>query len=442
MRKKSGETMTEYQSFILDTVAKKSPYVAQQLQKELNRQHRTIELIASENYCSEAEMAAAGSWAAWKYTEGYPPVRPTGNKGRYYGGTEVFDAVEQYACEKWLEAFDAKENYHVNVQLSDGSSANLAAYMAVLQPGDTVLSMDLNHGAHLTHGSPVNFSGKLYKMEFYTTDSAGYIDMDDVRRKALACRPKAIICGASAYPRVIPFDRFREIADEVGAYLICDTSHISGLIVSGDHPSPFAAGADIVTTTTHKTLRSERGAMIFCRKELAKKIDSAVFPGTQGGSLMNMVFAKAIGAELACGAEYREYIHRVVKNCRAMAEKFTALGMNLVTGGTDNHLLLIDLPASGADISGKAVQDALDSVHITLNKNCVPDEKRSPMQTSGVRVGTAAMTTRGFSADDFRETAQIVTDAIRSLAVGGFDAYADSYRDRVAALIAHCNDVV
>lgn len=434
--------MTEYQRNILDTVAAASPYVAMQLERELHRQHQTIELIASENYCSEAEMAAAGSWAAWKYTEGYPYQRETGNKGRYYGGTEVFDAVEQYACEKWLEAFDAKENYHVNVQLSDGSSANFAAYMAVLQPGDTVLSMDLNHGAHLTHGSPVNFSGKLYNMVFYTTDENGYIDLEDVRRKALACHPKAIICGASAYARVIPFDRFREIADEAGAYLICDTSHISGLIVAGDHPSPFKAGADIITTTTHKTLRSERGAMIFCRKELAKKIDSAVFPGSQGGSLMNMVFAKAIGAELACGAEYKEYIHRVVKNCRAMAERFAQLGMRMVTGGTDNHLLLIDLPASGADVSGKAVQDALDSVNITLNKNCVPDEKRSPMQTSGVRIGTAAMTTRGFSADDFRAAADIVTDAIRSLANGGFAAYAGSYRERVAEIITHCNGVV
>lgn len=433
--------MTNYQKFLLETVTETSPFVAEQLERELRRQHQTIELIASENYCTEAEMAAAGSWAAWKYTEGYPYRRETGSKGRYYGGTEVFDEMEQYACEKWLEAFDAKADYHVNVQPSDGSSANFAAYMAVLKPSDTVLSMDLNHGAHLTHGSPVNFSGKLYNMVFYTTDERGYIDMDDVRAKALACRPKAILCGASAYARVIPFDQFREIADEVGAYLICDTSHISGLIVAGDHPSPFRAGADIVTTTTHKTLRSERGAMIFCRKELAKKIDSAVFPGSQGGSLMNMVFAKAIGAELCCGEAYKEYIHRVVKNCRAMAERFARLGMSMVTGGTDNHLLLIDLAASGADISGKAVQDALDSVNITLNKNCVPDEKRSPMQTSGVRIGTAAMTTRGFDAEDFCRTAEIVADAVRSLAEGRFDERADDYRARVAELTAHCNTI-
>lgn len=434
--------MTEYQKFILETVSRQSPFVAEQMRLELDRQHRTIELIASENYCSQAEMAAAGSWAAWKYTEGYPSKRETGSKGRYYGGTEYYDAVEQYACEKWLEAFDAREDYHCNVQPSDGSSANFAAYMAVLQPGDKVLSMDLNHGAHLTHGSPVNFSGKLYDMAFYSTDERGYINMEDVRQKALACHPKAIICGASAYSRVIPFDQFRAIADEAGALLICDTSHISGLIVSGDHPSPFRAGADIVTTTTHKTLRSERGAMIFCKKELAKKIDSAVFPGSQGGSLMNMVFAKAIGAELACTDGYKEYIHSVVKNCRAMAERFAALGMSMVTGGTDNHLLLIDLAKSGADISGKKVQDALDSVNVTLNKNCVPDETRSPMQTSGVRIGTAPMTTRGFGAEDFYRTAEIVTDAVRALADGSFETKADGLRERVAELTARCNDVV
>ena len=434
--------MSEYQKFILETVAKQSPFVAEQMRLELERQHRTIEVIASENYCSEAEMAAAGSWAAWKYTEGYPPKRETGSKGRYYGGTEYYDIVEQYACQKWLEAFGAQEEYHCNVQPSDGSSANFAAYMAVLQPGDKVLSMDLNNGAHLTHGSPVNFSGKLYDMTFYTTDERGYIDLNDVREKALACRPKAIICGASAYARVIPFDAFRKIADEVGAYLICDTSHISGLIVAGDHPSPFAAGADIITTTTHKTLRSERGAMIFCKKELAKKIDSAVFPGSQGGSLMNMVFAKAIGAELACGDAYKQYIHNVVANCRAMAGAFERLGMAMVTGGTDNHLLLIDLAASGADISGKKVQDALDSVNIMLNKNCVPNEKRSPMQTSGVRIGTAPMTTRGFGAEDFCATAQIVTDAIRSLAEDSFEQRAEEFRGRVAELTAHCNGVV
>lgn len=434
--------MTDYQKFILDTVKKQSPFVAEKMELELARQHRTIELIASENYCSEAEMAAAGSWAAWKYTEGYPTKREVGSKGRYYGGTEFYDVVEQYAVEKWLEAFGAQGEYHCNVQPSDGSSANFAAYLAVLQPGDKVLSMDLNNGAHLTHGSPVNFSGKLYDMTFYSTDERGYIDMEDVRKKAHEVQPKAIICGASAYARVIDFEAFRKIADEVGALLICDTSHISGLIVAGDHPSPFKAGADIITTTTHKTLRSERGAMIFCKKELAKKIDSGVFPGSQGGSLMNMVFAKAIGAEIACGEEYKQYIHKVVKNCAAMAKRFDELGMVMVTGGTDNHLLLIDLAASGVDLSGKKVQDALDSIDITLNKNCVPNEKRSPMQTSGVRIGTAPMTTRGFEAEDFCKTAEIVTDAIRSLADGTFDARADEFRARVAELTAHCNDVV
>ena len=378
--------------------------------KELERQQNGLELIASENFASPAVIAAMGSVLTNKYAEGYPYKRTSGNKGRYYGGTHVVDEIEEYCCEKFREVFNT--DYHVNVQPHSGSQANFAAYFSVLNVGDTVLAMDLNNGGHLTHGSPVSFSGKFLNVVFYSTDENGYIDMADVRAKALEHKPKLILAGASAYPRVIDFKAFREIADEVGAYFMVDMAHIAGLIAGGQHPSPFGL-ADLITTTTHKTLRGPRGGMIFCKPELAKKVDSAIFPFSQGGGLQHVVAGKAICAEEALTPEYKDYIRRVVENCKAMADEFVAMGYKVVTGGTDNHLFLLDF--SDKNITGKEVQDALDEVGITLNKNCVPNEKRSPQQTSGVRIGTAAMTTRGFTKEDFIETAHKIDKVIKEL---------------------------
>ncbi|MBR1660244.1 MAG: serine hydroxymethyltransferase [Oscillospiraceae bacterium] len=378
-------------------------------QEELRQEHN-IELIASENFVSENVMRAVGSCLTNKYSEGYPVVRESGNRGRYYGGCDVVNGLEEYCCSLWKRVFDT--DYHVNVQPHSGSSANLAAYFSVLQPGDTVLSMDLNNGAHLTHGSPVNFSGKLFRMVFYNVNDEGYIDMKDVRSKALECRPKLILAGASAYSRIIDFAAFSAIAREVGAYFMVDMAHIAGLVAAGDHPSPFGL-ADIITTTTHKTLRGARGGLIFCRPELAKKVDSAVFPGTQGGPLQHVIAGKAVTAEEALSPEYREYIHAVVRNCRAMCAEFLRMGYRVVTGGTDNHLFLLDLTETG--LTGKDVQDELDRHGITLNKNCVPNETRSPMQASGVRIGTAAMTTKGFREDDFIRVAQDIDRVIKDM---------------------------
>ena len=382
--------------------------VLELIEKEQHRQNTTIELIASENFVSDNILKAVGSCLTNKYAEGYPYERTSGNIGRYYGGTFVVDEIEEYACNKFREAFNT--DYHVNVQPHCGSNANMSAYMAVLNVGDTILSMNLNNGGHLTHGSSVNFSGKLYNIKFYDTDENGYIDMEDVRKKAIEYKPKLILAGASAYPREIDFKTFKEIADEVGAYLMVDMAHIAGLIVGGVHNSPFGL-TDIITTTTHKTLRGPRGGLIFCKKELAKKIDSAVFPNAQGGPLEHVIAGKAICAEEACTSEYKDYIRRVVENCKAMAQEFINMGYKLVTGGTDNHLLLLDL--SDLDITGKELQDKLDEIGITLNKNCVPNEKRSPKETSGVRIGTAAMTTKGFTAEDFIEVAQIIDKVIK-----------------------------
>ena len=380
------------------------------IEREKQRQENTIELIASENFVSENILKAVGSCLTNKYAEGYPYKRTSGNKGRYYGGTYVVDEIEEYCCEKFREVFHT--DYHVNVQPHSGSQANFAAYFSVLNVGDTVLAMDLNNGGHLTHGSPVSFSGKFLNVMFYSTDENGYIDMADVRAKALEHKPKLILAGASAYPRVIDFKSFREIADEIGAYFMVDMAHIAGLIAGGQHPSPFGL-ADLITTTTHKTLRGPRGGMIFCKPELAKKVDSAIFPFSQGGGLQHVVAGKAICAEEALTPEYKDYIRRVVENCKAMADEFVAMGYKVVTGGTDNHLFLLDF--SDREITGKMVQDALDEVGITLNKNCVPNEKRSPQQTSGVRIGTAAMTTRGFTKEDFIETAHKIDGVIKEL---------------------------
>lgn len=377
---------------------------------EQARQNSTVELIASENFVSENVMKAVGSCLTNKYSEGYPAQRPSGNRGRFYGGCQYVDELEEYCCHQWQAVFQT--DYHVNVQPHSGSSANLAAYMSVLKPGDTILAMILNNGGHLTHGSPVNFSGKLFHMEFYGVDENGFIDYEDVRRKARECRPQLILAGASAYSRTIDLPAFADAAREAGAYFMVDMAHIAGLVAAGDHPSPFGL-ADIITTTTHKTLRGTRGGLIFCRPELAKRVDSAVFPGGQGGALQHVIAGKAVTAEEASTEEFREYIHAVVRNCRAMCDEFISMGYKVVTGGTDNHLFLLDLTDTG--LTGKAVQDELDRHGITLNKNCVPNETRSPQQTSGVRIGTAAMTTKGYTEQDFIAVARQIDRIIRDM---------------------------
>ena len=360
-------------------------------------------------------MRAVGSCLTNKYSEGYPAVRASGNKGRYYGGCRYVDEMEEYCCDKWREAFNT--DYHVNVQPHSGSQANMAAYFSVLKPGDTILAMSLDNGGHLTHGSGVNFSGKLFNTVFYNVDANGFIDYDDIDRKIKECNPALVLAGASAYSRIIDFERIYNIikansTDEYKPYFMVDMAHIAGLIVAGDHPSPFGL-ADIITTTTHKTLRGPRGGMIFCRHELAKKVDSAVFPCCQGGALQHVIAGKAVAAEEACTDEYKEYIHRVVRNCKAMCDEFIRLGYKVVTGGTDNHLFLLDLTETG--LTGKEVQDELDLHGITLNKNCIPNETRSPMQTSGVRIGTAAMTTRGYCACNFVAVAHKIDYVIKDM---------------------------
>lgn len=380
------------------------------IEKEKHRQDTTVELIASENFVSENVLKAVGSCLTNKYCEGYPANHKSGSKGRYYGGCEYIDELEEYCCDMWRKVFNT--DYHVNVQPHSGSSANLAAYMSVLKPGDTILAMSLNNGGHLTHGSSVNFSGKLFNMKFYDVDSEGFIDFNDVKNKAEEFRPKLILAGASAYSRIIDFEKFAEIAKSVGAYFMVDMAHIAGLVAAGDHPSPFGL-ADIITTTTHKTLRGPRGGLIFCKPELAKKVDSTIFPGTQGGPLEHVIAGKAVAAEEACTEEFKNYIHDVVGNCKAMCDEFISMGYKIVTGGTDNHLFLVDLTATG--LTGKEVQDELDKNHITLNKNCVPTETRSPQQASGVRIGTAAMTTKGYKKDDFIKVAHDIDKVIKEM---------------------------
>lgn len=407
---RDGADNSAYNKENFEFIKKTSPIVGELIEKEYNRQKNNIELIASENYCSEAVLAACGSCLSWKYAEGYPYVRTSGNTSRYYGGTKFVDELEEYCCDKWREVFHT--DYHVNVQPHSGSQANFAAYKAILKPGDTILSLSLDNGGHLTHGSSVNFSGKLYNMVFYDVDERGFIDMEDVRKKAHEYKPQLILTGASAYSRIIDFAAFAEIAKEVGAYFMVDMAHIAGLVAGGAHPSPFEY-ADIVTTTTHKTLRGPRGGLIFARKELAKKIDSAVFPYAQGGPLEHVIAGKAVCAEEALQPEYKEYAAQVVKNCKAFADEFLRLGYKIVTGGTDNHVFLLDLLEFS--FSGKDLQDRLDEVGITLNKNCVPGEKRSPKETSGVRIGTAPMTTRGYKEDDFREVARKIDAVIKEM---------------------------
>lgn len=394
------------------------------IEKEALRQSENIELIASENFVSPMVLEAMGSCLTNKYAEGYPAERSSGNKGRYYGGCEVVNEIEEYCCNLWRKVFNT--DYHVNVQPHSGSQANACAYAAVLNPGDTILAMNLNNGGHLSHGSSVNFSGKLYDVKFYDVDENGFIDYEDLENKIRYYRPKLVLAGASAYSRIIDFERIYKIIQSVKLdnfiafdrdycpYFMVDMAHIAGLVAAGEHPSPFGF-ADIITTTTHKTLRGPRGGLIFCKPELAKKVDSAVFPGNQGGPLMHVIAAKAVCAEEAMTDEYKEYIKNVVKNCKAMAEEFINLGYDVVTGGTDNHLFLLDFSRTHPNLTGKMVQDELDKYKITANKNCVPNEKRSPAQTSGLRIGTAAMTTKGWDESDFIDCVYWIDGIIKSM---------------------------
>ena len=383
------------------------------LDGELERQRSTIELIASENFTSAAVLAAQGSVLTNKYAEGYPGKR-------YYGGCEQVDKVENIAIDRAKQLFGSE---HVNVQPHSGSQANEAAFAALIEPGDKVLSMDLAHGGHLTHGMKLNFSGRTYDFVHYGVGGDGYIDYDEVRDIALRERPRMILAGASAYPRIIDFERFREISDEVGAFFLTDMAHIAGLVAAGVHPSPVPC-CEIVTTTTHKTLRGARGGMILCREEFAKKVNSRVFPGMQGGPLMHAIAGKAVAFGEALQPEFADYARRIVENCRALAEGLLEGGLDLVSGGTDNHLILIDL--IDADITGKELEDSLEAVGVTCNKNMVPNDPEPPTVTSGVRLGTAAMTTRGMGEDEMREISHIIVATTRGEKEG--------LRDRVAAL--------
>ncbi len=374
--------------------------VASACERELGRQRHNIELIASENIVSKAVLLAAGGVLTNKYAEGYPGKR-------YYGGCVYVDEVEEIARERAKKLFGAE---HANVQPHCGASANLATFFALLNPGDTVLSMNLAHGGHLSHGSPVNISGKYFNIVPYGVSSETQtIDYDEVERLALECKPKLILAGASAYPRVIDFKRFREIADKVGAYFMVDMAHIAGLVAAGVHPSPVPY-ADVVTTTTHKTLRGPRGGMILCREELAKAIDKAIFPGTQGGPLMHIIAAKAVAFGEALTDEFKAYQEQIAKNAKILSEELLAKGIKLVSGGTDNHLMLLDLRDTG--ITGKELEHRLDEVHITANKNAIPDDPQSPFITSGLRIGTPAVTSRGFKAEEMKRIASWIYDVI------------------------------
>lgn len=377
------------------------PEVFEGMANELNRQNNNIELIASENFVSESVMQAVGSVLTNKYAEGYPAHR-------YYGGCVNVDVVENIAIERAKKLFGAD---HANVQPHSGANANFAVYFAVLNPGDTILGMSLAHGGHLTHGSPVAVSGKYFNAVGYGVDEAtGEINYDELEKIALEVKPKIIVSGASAYARVIDFKRIREICDKVGAYMMVDIAHIAGLVATGLHPSPVPY-ADFVTTTTHKTLRGPRGGMILCKEQYAKIIDKAVFPGTQGGPLMHVIAGKAVAFGEALKPEFKAYQEQILRNAKAMSETFVELGIKLVSGGTDNHLMLLDL--SDTDVTGKQLENMLDEVNITLNKNAVPFDKRSPFITSGVRIGTPSVTTRGFKEDDCRTIAKLIVKIIK-----------------------------
>ena len=405
----------------MDFVSRHDPEVGAAIRAEYQRQCDNVELIASENIVSEAVLAAMGSVLTNKYAEGYPGKR-------YYGGCQCVDVAEDLAVDRACRLFGAK---FANVQPHSGAQANYAVYMALCQPGDTVLGMDLDHGGHLTHGSPVNYSGKYFKMVSYgVNEDTGVIDYDEVERIARECKPKMIIAGASAYPRVIDFQRFRAIADEVGAYLWVDMAHIAGLVAAGLHPSPVPY-AHVTSTTTHKTLRGPRGGLLLTNDaDLAKKLNSAIFPGSQGGPLMHVIAAKAVALGEALTPGFKAYQQQIVKNSAALADGLTRRGMKLVSGGTDNHLSLIDLRDMG-DLTGKELERRLDEVRITANKNKVPGDPRSPFQTSGLRVGSPAVTSRGFVEADMDRVAEYIV-----LAATDFEAKADQIRAGVAELTA------
>ncbi len=392
------------------------------INEEITRQEQHIELIASENYTSPRVMAAQGSALTNKYAEGYPGKR-------YYGGCEYVDIVENLAIERVKELFNAD---YANVQPHSGSQANAAVYLALLQPGETVLGMSLAHGGHLTHGSPVNFSGRTYHIVDYGLDENGFIDYDEVEAKAVEHKPKVIIAGFSAYSQVLDFKRFREIADKVGAYLFVDMAHVAGLIAAGLYPNPVPF-ADVVTSTTHKTLRGPRGGIILARAnaEIEKKLNSAVFPGTQGGPLMHVIAAKAVAFQEALGSDFKDYQKQVLANAKVMAETFIERGVNIVSGGTENHLMLVDLIEKG--VTGKAVDAALGQAYITVNKNSVPNDPQSPFVTSGIRVGTPAITTRGFKEAETRELTGWICDIIDD--IHNDDLIAE-IREKVIALCA------
>ena len=400
-------------------LAEQDQAVYEAIQKELNRQRAKIELIASENFVSQAVMEAQGSVLTNKYAEGYPGKR-------YYGGCEYVDVVEDIARERAKKIFGAE---HVNVQPHSGAQANMAVYFAVLEHGDTVLGMNLSHGGHLTHGSPVNFSGVQYQFVEYGVDKETHrIDYEDVRNKALKHKPKLIVAGASAYPRIIDFAKFREIADEVGAYLMVDMAHIAGLVAAGLHPNPVPY-AHFVTTTTHKTLRGPRGGMILCKEEFAKKIDKAIFPGIQGGPLMHVIAAKAVALGEVMQDSFKVYAQNIIDNAKRLAEGLQKEGLKLVSDGTDNHLLLVDVRSLG--LTGKEAEKVLDDIGITVNKNTIPYDPESPFVTSGIRIGTAAVTTRGFGLAEMDEVASIIGFALKNR---DNEAKLNEAKARVAAL--------
>ena len=385
----------------LELIRQADPEVAEAIGLELNRQRTHVELIASENFVSPAVMAAMGTCLTNKYAEGYPGKR-------YYGGCECVDIIEDLARTRACKLFGAE---HANVQPHSGAQANMAVYFAMLKPGDTVMGMGLSNGGHLTHGSPVNMSGSYFNFVPYGVSSeTEMIDYEDVRRIALECKPKMIVAGASAYPRVIDFQKLREIADEVGALLMVDMAHIAGLVAAGEHPSPVPF-ADFVTTTTHKTLRGPRGGMILCREEYAKAIDKAIFPGTQGGPLEHVIAGKAVCFGEALKEDFRTYQHQIILNAKAMEKTFREEGVRMVSGGTDNHLLLLDF--TGTEMTGKQMENLLEAANITVNKNTVPNETRSPFVTSGIRVGTPAATSRGLKEPEMRKVAGWIARVLR-----------------------------
>lgn len=411
------------------TIRKTDSEIADVYAEELNRQRRNIELIASENFVSPAVMAAMGSHLTNKYAEGYPGKR-------YYGGCVYVDKAETLAIERAKQLFGAE---HANVQPHCGANANIAVYYAFLKPGDTILGMNLAHGGHLTHGSPVNISGNYFNVVPYgVSENDCRIDYDALRKTALECKPKLIVAGASAYPRIIDFAKFREIADEVGAVLMVDMAHIAGLVAAGLHPNPVPY-ADVVTSTTHKTLRGPRGGLILCKEKWAKQIDKAVFPGMQGGPLMHIIAAKAVSFKEALSDEFKTYQQQVVSNAQALARSLTDSGVKLVSGGTDNHLMLVDLTNDG--ITGKELEKLLDEVHITANKNGIPFDKASPFITSGLRLGTPSVTTRGMKEPEMKIIGEVIADVIKRRE----DAL-DESREKVLALTEkfplYANDII